>query len=178
MDLRIERTRRSIINAFIELRSKKELEKITVKELSALALINKATFYSHYQDIYDLSEKLEDKVIADILTCIQTSEELITKPKETAQMLALAFLSQEQLIRSLFSGSRAPFFVVKLDPQIKNKLYYIHPEYQTNTKFNITLSYIINGSFNTFLSYSEQVDTQTLIDLVGNINLNVAQTLS
>ena len=34
MDLRIERTRRSIINAFIELRSKKSLEKITIKELS------------------------------------------------------------------------------------------------------------------------------------------------
>ena len=32
MDLRIERTRRSIINAFIELRSAKNIEKITVKE--------------------------------------------------------------------------------------------------------------------------------------------------
>ena len=30
MDLRIERTRRSIINAFIELRSAKNIEKITV----------------------------------------------------------------------------------------------------------------------------------------------------
>ena len=55
MDLRTERTKRSIINAFLELRSQKPLEKITVKELSELAFINKATFYTHYQDIYDLS---------------------------------------------------------------------------------------------------------------------------
>ena len=33
MDLRIEKTERGIKNAFIELRSKKPLEKITVKEL-------------------------------------------------------------------------------------------------------------------------------------------------
>lgn len=41
MDLRAQRTRRSIINAFIELRALKPLEKITVKELSERALITK-----------------------------------------------------------------------------------------------------------------------------------------
>ena len=54
MDLRRQRTKNSIINAFIQLRASKPLEKITVKELSELAYINKATFYTYYQDIYDL----------------------------------------------------------------------------------------------------------------------------
>ena len=53
MDLRIEKTERGIKNAFIELRSKKPLEKITVKELCESARINKSTFYAHYKDIYD-----------------------------------------------------------------------------------------------------------------------------
>lgn len=44
MDLRIEKTERGIKNAFIELRSKKALEKITVKELCESAMINKSTF--------------------------------------------------------------------------------------------------------------------------------------
>ena len=34
MDLRVEKTRKSIINAFIALRAKKPLEKITIKDLS------------------------------------------------------------------------------------------------------------------------------------------------
>ena len=55
MDLRIQKTRNSIINAFLELRSRKPIEKITVTELAELAVINKATFYKHYKDIYDLS---------------------------------------------------------------------------------------------------------------------------
>ena len=40
MDLRIERTRKCIKDAFIELRKTKPIEKITVKELAALASIN------------------------------------------------------------------------------------------------------------------------------------------
>ena len=65
MDLRIEKTRNSIVNTFLELRSKKDLEKITVKELCEKAQINKSTFYSHYHDIYDLSEHLEDEVVRE-----------------------------------------------------------------------------------------------------------------
>ena len=60
MDIRIEKTRQSIINAFIELRSHKELERITIKELCEKAQINKSTFYAHYQDIYHLSDTLEE----------------------------------------------------------------------------------------------------------------------
>lgn len=41
MDKRITKTKRSIINAFLELRSKKAIEKITVKELCEKAEINK-----------------------------------------------------------------------------------------------------------------------------------------
>ena len=62
MDLRIEKTEKGIRNAFIELRSSKPLEKITIKELCEHAYINKSTFYSHYKDIYDLSERMEEEV--------------------------------------------------------------------------------------------------------------------
>ncbi len=39
MDLRVQRTQRNIINAFLQLRTKKPIEKITIKELSELAYI-------------------------------------------------------------------------------------------------------------------------------------------
>ena len=44
MDVRIVKTKNSIINAFLELRSQKNIEKITVKELCEKAMINKSTF--------------------------------------------------------------------------------------------------------------------------------------
>ena len=63
MDLRIEKTENAIRNAFIQLRAKKALEKITIKELCEAALIHKSTFYSQYRDIYDLSDTMETEVV-------------------------------------------------------------------------------------------------------------------
>ena len=63
MDIRIEKTERAIKQAFLTLRAKKPLEKIKVKDLCALACINKSTFYAHYQDIFALSTKMEQDLV-------------------------------------------------------------------------------------------------------------------
>lgn len=119
MDLRIERTRKSIINAFIELRARKPLEKITVKELSELAYINKATFYSHYKDIYDLAEQLENDAIASVILSIPHPDKLLTDPKEGVAELTNAMLSQSRLFSILFSGNRAANFSQKIEAALK-----------------------------------------------------------
>ena len=67
MDMRVKKTKRSIINAFLELRSKMPLEKIRINELCRIAEINKSTFYAHYQDIYQLSEEVEQEVLQSYL---------------------------------------------------------------------------------------------------------------
>ncbi len=50
-----------IINAFMELYSKKPIEKISIKKITDLAGLNRGTFYLHYQDIYDLLAQIESK---------------------------------------------------------------------------------------------------------------------
>ena len=58
MDIRIARTDRAIEQAFMELREKNPLEKIKIKDLCAMACINKSTFYAHYEDIYALANEI------------------------------------------------------------------------------------------------------------------------
>ena len=75
MDLRVEKTEKAIRNAFLELRAKRPLEKISVKELCQLACINKSTFYAHYRDVYDLSDCLEGETVASILDSLPRERE-------------------------------------------------------------------------------------------------------
>lgn len=56
-DKRVERTRANVFRAMLDLVSKKDWEKITVKELCAAADINKSTFYLHFSDMFDCREK-------------------------------------------------------------------------------------------------------------------------
>lgn len=62
-DPRMIRTRKLIMDAFIELSNKKEFKDITVKDITSVAMINRATFYYHFEDIYDLLEKALSEVL-------------------------------------------------------------------------------------------------------------------
>ena len=73
-DLRVVKTQKHIKEAFYELVSEKDFDKITVSDIANRALINRATFYLHYQDKYDLLEKIENEVIDQIEAIITEIE--------------------------------------------------------------------------------------------------------
>ena len=57
-DLRIRRTHKFLQEAMIELIAEKGFDAITVGDIAERAMINRATFYRHYQDKYDLVAKI------------------------------------------------------------------------------------------------------------------------
>ena len=67
MDLRVIKTKKNIRDAFLKLRAENPPEKIRVTELCKVATINKRTFYKYYQDIYSLSEELENEIFDAIM---------------------------------------------------------------------------------------------------------------
>lgn len=53
-DVRIRRTRKLLFNAFLDLMEKQLFETITVKQICDLVMVHRTTFYTHFQDKYDL----------------------------------------------------------------------------------------------------------------------------
>ena len=62
-DARVKYTKAAIKEVFLGLLQKKPIDKITVTELCERAGINRATFYSHYNDCYDLLRSMEDEFL-------------------------------------------------------------------------------------------------------------------
>ena len=58
-DLRYIKTEKAIRKTFHELLQEKDISKITVKERTERAEINKTTFYAHYETLQDLVNTLE-----------------------------------------------------------------------------------------------------------------------
>ncbi|RAV21474.1 TetR/AcrR family transcriptional regulator [Paenibacillus contaminans] len=56
MNLRMTQTKQSLIHAFFNLVSKKDFEKITIADITKGAQVNRATFYAHFNDKYDLMD--------------------------------------------------------------------------------------------------------------------------
>lgn len=67
-DLRVRRTQKLVQDALIELLNAQHFEKITVGDLAERAMINRSTFYRHYQDKYDLVEKIFEQAAQDLNT--------------------------------------------------------------------------------------------------------------
>ena len=54
-----------IEKTFVELLQTKELNEITVSDICKLCGINRSTFYANFIDIYDLADKIRDKLEKD-----------------------------------------------------------------------------------------------------------------
>jgi len=63
MDLRSVKTRRLIKQTFLELIKEKGYQHITVTDIAARALINRKTFYFHYETIEELYVEIADEYI-------------------------------------------------------------------------------------------------------------------
>ena len=172
MDLRVEKTKGSIVNAFLSLRAKKPLEKITVKELCQLARINKSTFYTHYSDIFALSHALEGEVVEAILADIPHPERIFDNTEEFTRDLFRSCNARSAMIQTLFSGSREGRLIETLEAGLKELAFQRRPEYRQDPASHIVLSFVVYGGYYAYrknLGYGlEQV-----VELVGRLSRQV-----
>lgn len=55
-DIRVTRTRQSIVNAYVDLATTNQPDTITIQQIANKAMINRATFYAHFKDKQDLDD--------------------------------------------------------------------------------------------------------------------------
>lgn len=74
IDLRVKRTNKMIIEAFIQLVEKNGFEQVTVQDIADEAMINRATFYAHYKDKQDLYETIFDYALTAFTSVLNPTE--------------------------------------------------------------------------------------------------------
>ena len=65
-DGRVRYTKAMLKNSFIDLLEQKDISHISIKEVCEGADINRATFYAHYTDLYDLMRQIQDELLQNI----------------------------------------------------------------------------------------------------------------
>lgn len=132
-DLRVIRTRAAIKNALVELIEEKSFEAITVKDITTKANINRGTFYSHYQDKYDLMAKCEEELINEMENRIvkkipNVIADLETNPSNISPFTILVpffeFLNQNRgLMKALLGPKGDISFQTKLKAFMRKALF-------------------------------------------------------
>jgi len=115
-DRRVRKTKHALQKGFAELLAEKEIQKITVKELTEKVDVHRGTFYAHYEDIYDLYRSIEDRVINEIKTLLSNDFPEGLKGLTSFYKLLFSYLcDNKQICRFLFQGSANNSFINTLN---------------------------------------------------------------
>jgi len=99
MSKAFKRTDKAITNALIALLKTKSFEKITVQDILDETPVNRATFYAHFHDKYEIAERMLDEFLAlekDIENQMSTQ-----KKSNYTKIIRNNFLQKRELVEAL-----------------------------------------------------------------------------
>ncbi len=83
--------------ALLELLEKKDFEYITIKEICALAEVNRSTFYLHYENTSDLLKETTQYITDSFLSYFSVEKQSIDFKFENSDLKDLVFITPEYL---------------------------------------------------------------------------------
>ncbi|OAB47418.1 TetR/AcrR family transcriptional regulator [Paenibacillus antarcticus] len=173
LDKRVYKTKIIIMNAFKQLIETKRIEKITIKELTDLSMINKTTFYRHFEDIYALVDHIENELVEQYIASADNVLTIFTDPVQYVKTITSTFISLQPLSTYLVRNARKEILFRKMEAAHLQAIYRVRPELKDNQKFKITLEYLNGGLISIGLDYFNNVaDQEEACVVIGNIFKN------
>lgn len=149
-DSRVRRTKKLIRKGLMEMAGEKDIEKISVKELTERIDINRGTFYLHYSDIEDLIESIQNDIYNEFERILSdvTPEKIKKEPFDILYDIC-CFLSQNSDVCSvLLNSKRSSNFAVKTGNLLREKCYELFSQAFPNLspeKYDIISEYLKYG---------------------------------
>ena len=174
-DKRVIKTRTAIIKATVSLISEKNIEQISIKEIAELAMINRKTFYSHYNSVYDVLNDIENEIIKELLKILDStdfSEERIN-PYSLFKKLTELINRDEAIFHGLIQSSSHSQLITKIKEILKEHLVIQFKKYFPNdsTVPSYVLEYVASGMISAYQQWfdnnGENVSLEDLSQLCG-----------
>lgn len=86
-----------IEKAFVNIIQTKELSKITVSEICEVTGLNRSTFYANYLDVYDLADKVREKLERDFGALFRFTEKPQAANMESGALKMFRHIYENQL---------------------------------------------------------------------------------
>lgn len=144
-----------------------------MKYLYLHAMINKSTFYNHYEDIFALENELEDEAVERFLANFEDKDCLLIEPLRFLTKMPPVFdANMEQLLPLFRENLDAAFF------KLETKLRQIYETPDMPQEDRIRLSFILNGTMHTLreLKFGEECDEKIFINLLAELIQKTAKS--
>lgn len=147
-----QKTRELIRKTFAELAAEKRyLDKMSVTELVKRADINRATFYTHYSDIYEIADEYQKEVLNKISLCIPTTKKDVIKFLDDVFEFIHA---KEDTYRLLLTSDDPRYFLKRVGVKMTSKILSV-PEINKpeNKWISMKVEMYVDGVLEQIISY-------------------------
>ena len=120
---RRKNSQEKIERAFVHFLQTKEINEISVTDICKEAKLNRSTFYANYLDVYDLAEKIVQKIENDVFMLYQ--EERETKNNTNDFLKLFRHIKENQIFyKTYFKLNRDKHFIIQQYDTNLSKLMY------------------------------------------------------
>lgn len=146
-DARTRYTEKVIRESFLSIMETKPYSRISVKEICEKAEINRATFYNHYKDVFDLMDRIEEGLLANVDVLIKGADFRDLTGYLTGLLSGMRREGKTWL--ALISENGRPEILTEIGARITRNSYPLLKEKLTglsDSEKEITYFYVLNGS--------------------------------
>lgn len=149
-DLRVEKTIALIDRVFLEERRHAPLERLKVKDICERAMINKSTFYRYYTDVFDLSDKVEERLLDRIWSSFTSKDMLFPDPDRFVTELIQGFVKEDEAIRVVYDGR-----MDRLIDKVEKRCMSVYLNDGSTVEERYLLTFFIGGAVRVFMPFGQ-----------------------
>ena len=182
-DLRIVKTKKILFNTLLKLMKQKNFDKIKISDICEEALINRSTFYAHYQDKYELLDDLVEDLKVSLLNDLGDNNN--TSPKEYIMKLLSILIDHMDEKKDIYSaillnnrnGFLVDFLIDIIERESSNRLKNIKEIKESTLPLEIIIKFYAGGLINICLSWLTQKEKYTKEDLIEYIKKLIPEVI-
>jgi len=185
-DIRIQKTRRDLRLAILNLIMEKPIEKISVIEICNKAMVNRMTFYKYYEDKFTLLDDTINEIIDELKNKTLKYNNEIKTLEEASNLLASIIKNvidyieknRELIIAVQKNGDYKLFDMIAYisEASITELLNQINKIRELKYSIPVTSSFIYGGFVSTiiyWINHPDSIMKDQLLELIDNIKNNL-----
>ena len=185
-DRRVRKTRKLYEDALIKLLKTKDINKITVTDLSEKVDMNRGTFYIHYDDIYDLLDSIETNLIKEFEKIAEIPQGEFTNilfEEAFARIVkALEYIDERREIFKVLLNEQGNLqFLAKIKKMFSQKLLYnlFDISCHVDKKYSSILSsFLISGFIGIIQEWLNNNESITVFELATVIQITLRSSVA
>lgn len=167
-----EATRQAYINAFVKVYMQKNINKITVKELTEITKTSRATFYRYFQDVYAIYEYVENHIFEQIKLRMENCIEKEGAEREFINLTAEMYQEEREYLEVLFKENGLDSFRRRLSFIGKEQIFHNFHLPENNVKVSYIVDYYMSSIITLLgrrVNHPNDMEKDELVELVQEL---------